>query len=110
MCLTLQFLWKVCYPQRPLSGCKYKGNNILFDLYIVFFLIEFELFLHTENVFFCGARQMTLKSIPDGGLKVDDNSHKQTLDTILSHVSPEMEDIPPREIVVVSDFTAAEAS
>ena len=31
-------------PQRPLSACKYEGNNILFDLYIGSFLTEFELF------------------------------------------------------------------
>ena len=40
---------------------------------------------------------MILKSLPDGGIKGDENSRKQTLDTILSHVSPKMEDIPPEK-------------
>ena len=91
-------------PQRPLSACKYEGNNILFDLYIGSFLTESELFFHADNFFFCEARQMILKSLPDGGIKGDESSRKQTLDTILSHVSSEMEDIPPEKQLWFQDL------
>jgi len=81
-------------PQRPLSSCKYEVNNILFDFNVGSFLTRFGLFLHADNFFFSEAREMILKGLPDGGIKGDENSHKQTLDAILSCVSPEMKDIP----------------
>ena len=40
---------------------------------------------------------MILNILSDGGIKGDENSRKQALDTILSHVSPEMKDIPPEK-------------
>ena len=80
-------------PQRPLSESKYEANNILFD-YNVGLLIRFYLFLHADNFFFRDAHEMILMGLPGGGIKRDENSRNQNLDSIISCVSPEMKDIP----------------
>ena len=66
----------------------------MFDFNVGSFLTRFGLFLHADNFFFSEAREMILKGLPDGGIKGDENSHKQTLDAILSCVSPERKDVP----------------
>ena len=81
-------------PQRSLSVCKYEVNNILFDFNVGSFFIRFGLFLHADNVFFSKVCEMILKGLPDGGIKVDKNIRRKTVDNILSCVSPERKDIP----------------
>ena len=71
-------------PQHPLPACKYEVYNILFDFNIGLFLMRFDIFLHADHFFFNQEREIIIKGHPGGGIKGDDNSHKQTLDDVLS--------------------------